>query len=130
MFTFAGIRTSHGEYQNIISVLNNKENKFANDQDVLHQYFPNWSQNEGLNLGHLYNVFVEHLGDAHKSLGYTIISDINEIAAQKSPDTIKVIHYVAKKPWTLIGEQVASLPAAYSLWLQAYEQIRQKSLTG
>lgn len=80
----------------IYSVSLKKE--YFGDQDLIQEYYYDWSKNKELNLDHKYNVFIGDLEYYCKNKGYSI---------KESSRCISIIHFIGiKKPWMLSKKEI------------------------
>lgn len=68
------------------------------DQQILWEYFNNWSIKKELHLNEKYTVCFEHLDYYRKNLKYDIYNE-------RCENNIKTIHFSAPKPWFLSKQQ-------------------------
>ena len=67
-------------------------NQLVGDQDILHEYLPDWKNESHLHLDEGYNVFADHLTYYIRHLGYSL--------GNKKRKPVYVVHFIGKaKPW-------------------------------
>ena len=109
-------------FDDLIKILEEESSEqIKGDQDILHIYFPNWSEKKELNLGYQYNVFQQHMKHKrYKKLKYNVIKSINDISNEKKENYVKIIHYIKPKPWT-VGKNFRDNNVYYQIWNEIYQ---------
>lgn len=121
------IRPSKDVYRDMIDKMAALPSRDGGDQGFLQSYFPRWPELPDLHLPHIYNVFVAHLDDYAKDLGYGIYGFRNSAASK----AIRVLHFAGRpKPWEACPSWVNAqliegksfLCEAFNLWLSCYAE--------